>query len=542
VRKLFSVLAIVGVAAAATLGLSSCGKSSGKEGGTLKVSFASAPEALDPQLDYTYEGWSAMYNTYIPLLTFAHAEGEAGSEVIPGLATGMPKVTDGGKTYTLTLRKGLKYSDGTPVKASDFKATVERLFKLNSPGTSHYESIVGTEQFAKTKSGGISGIQADDKTGKITIELTAPRGSFIDELALPFVAPVPASIPAEDQSAHPPPATGPYAIVKTKPGRSWSYDRNPQWKKNNSTLMPELPSGHVNKIEATVVSNQSTQVDEVEQGKTNWMYDPLPPDRVAEVKSRYEGTQYRPESSLSTYYFWMNTKRAPFNDLKVRQAINYAVDPAALERIYAGEIKGTHQILPPEMPGYEQFDLYPHNLAKAKELIAQANPSDRDVTVWTLALSPGDKAGEYYEEVLNQIGLHAKLKKINADNYFTVIGDESTPDLDTGWGNWGADYPQPGDFLQPMFATSSIQPTNSTNLSRFSDPKVDKQIEKLLTEQLGPEQEAEYAALDREIMEQAPLVPFGNRSLSVFVSSDIDLDKVIWSPTFSGDLTSFQFK
>jgi peptide/nickel transport system substrate-binding protein len=542
VRKLFSVLAIVGVAATATLGLSSCGKSSGKEGGTLKVSFASFPEALDPQLDYTSEGWSAMYNTYIPLLTLAHAEGEAGSEVIPGLAESMPKITDGGKTYTLTLRKGLKYSDGTPVEASDFETSVERLFKLNSPGTVHYGEIVGAEKFAKTKSGGISGVETDDKTGKITIHLTAPRGSFVDELALPFVALVPPGTPAEDQTAHPIPATGPYEIVKINPGRNWTYERNPQWKKNNSALMPELPSGHVDKIEATVVSNQSTQVDEVEQGKTNWMFDPLPPDRVAEVKSRYEGTQFRLESSLSTYFFWMNMKRAPFDDPKVRQAVNYAVDPAALERIYAGEIKGTHQILPPDMPGYEQFDLYPHNLTKAKELIAQANPSDRSVTIWTIALSPNDKAGEYYEGVLNQIGLHAKLKKINANNYFTVIGNESTPELDTGWGDFFADFPQPNDFLQPMFATSSIQPTNSTNLARFSDPKVDKQIEKLATEQLGPEQESQYAALDREIMEQAPWAPFGNRSLSVFVSSDIDLDKVIWSPTFSGDMTSFQFK
>ena len=525
------------------LGLSACGSgSSGKEGGKLRVSFASFPEALDPQLDYTAEGWSAMYDTYIPLLTYAHADGTAGSEVIPGLATDMPKVTNGGKTYTLTLRKGLKYSDGTPVKASDFEATVERMFELNSPGTSYFAAVVGAEQFQKTKSGGISGITADDKTGKITIELQEPHGTFPEELALPFSALVPPDTPAEDQTAHPAPGVGPYEISSSNPGRGWSYVRNPQWKKNNAELLPQLPSGHVNTIEVVVVTNQSTQVNEVEQGKTNWMFDPLPADRVSEVKQRYEGTQFGLESSLSTYFFWMNTTRAPFDDLKVRQAVNYAVNTEALERIYSGEIASSHQILPAGMPGYSEFDLYPQNLAKAKQMIREANPSDRQITVWTDSLSPNDQAGEYFESVLDDIGFDAKLKKTNAENYFTIIGDQSTPDLDTGWGSYFADYPHPNALFQPMLAGSSIRPVNNTNLPLINDPKLNAKIERLATEELGPKQEDEYAELDREYMEQAPWVPYGNRALSLFVSSDIDFDKVIWTPAFSGDLASFQFK
>ncbi|MGN6217146.1 MAG: ABC transporter substrate-binding protein, partial [Solirubrobacterales bacterium] len=91
---------------------------------TLRATFASFPDYMDPQLSYTAEGWDAMYDTYIPLLTFRHANGKAGSEVIPGLARSMPKISDGGRTYTLFLRRGLKYSNGKPVRASDFKYTV----------------------------------------------------------------------------------------------------------------------------------------------------------------------------------------------------------------------------------------------------------------------------------------------------------------------------------------------------------------------------------------------------------------------------------
>src|SRR5204863_538304 len=117
---------------------------------------ASFPDYLDPALSYTLEGWTALYDTYIPLLTYAHASGEAGSKVVPGLAKALPRISDGGKTYTLFLRKGLKYSDGTAVRASDFTYAIERLFKLNSGGSPFYADIVGAEGFAETKSGGIS--------------------------------------------------------------------------------------------------------------------------------------------------------------------------------------------------------------------------------------------------------------------------------------------------------------------------------------------------------------------------------------------------
>ena len=92
-----------------------------------------------------------MYDTYVPLLTYAHANGTAGSEVIPGLVKAMPKISNGGKTYTMDLQPGLHYSDGTPIKASDFTKTLERTFKINSPGTPFYTDIVGAEKFAETK-------------------------------------------------------------------------------------------------------------------------------------------------------------------------------------------------------------------------------------------------------------------------------------------------------------------------------------------------------------------------------------------------------
>lgn len=540
-KKLGLVLLMLVLAVGCALGVSACGGSGGKEGGTLTGTYASFPDYLDPGLSYTVEGWTAMYDTYLPLLTYAHANGVEGSKVVPALAESMPKISNGGKTYTLTLRKGLKYSDGKPVKASDFKASIERLFEISSPGSFFYEGIVGAEKFAETKSGGISGIKTDDKTGKIEIDLVAPRGTFTNELGMLFAAVLPAGTPAKNLTANPPPATGPYMLTKVEPGRGWSYARNPYWAKANSQVN-EVPSGHVDKIDIKVVRNDSTQVNEIERDKSDWMQTPIAADEYNNVKDKYEGTQFRVEHPINLYLFWMNTEKPPFDDLKVREAVNHAVDAAALERIYAGSLAATHQVLPEGMPGYEPFDLYPHDMAKAKQLIKEANPSDRNITVWTDNESPNNEAAAYYEGVLNELGFNVKLKEINADNYYAIIGNESTPDLDTGWLSFYEDYPHPNDFFQAMFSGESIAPTGNTNLSRIDVPQLNAKIARLGEEPLGSKQEAEYAALDKELMEEAPIVPYGTNTVSTFVDSEIELDKVIFNPTFGQDLTSFQFK
>jgi peptide/nickel transport system substrate-binding protein len=543
-KKLGVVLvAIVSIAAA--LALSACGSSSGgggKEGGTLEGAYTSYPDYLDPQLSYTAEGWTAMYDVYTPLLTYKHAAGEEGSEVIPGLAKALPKVTDGGKTYTLELRKGLKYANGEPVKASDFKNAVERMFRLDSGGSSFYTDIAGAEKFFETKQGEISGIETDDSSGKIVIHLLKPRGTFENELALMFVAPVPPNTPDKDQTASPPPGVGPYTISKSEPGNEWQYIRNPQWAKTDSKLLPQIPSGHVDKIDIHIIRNQSTQVNEVESGKLNWIFDPPPADRYQEVKEKYEGTQFKTEPTISTYYFWMNTTQPPFNNLKVRQAVNYAVDPAALERIYSGQLKGTQQILPPGMPGYKKFELYPHNMTKAEELLKEANVSDKNVTVWTDSESPNNEAGAYYQDLLKKLGFNAELKIVNPDNYFTILGNLSTPNLDTGFADWFEDYPHPNDFFDLLFNGEAIQPTNNENFGQTDIKPINEKIDRLAEEQLGPQQEKEYAELDEELMEQAAWAPYGTRTLANFVSSDIDLEGIVWNPTFETDFTSIQFK
>src|SRR5215216_5634478 len=136
--------AIAWVLALLCLALAGCG-SSDDEPGTLHATYSTFPDSLDPARSVTAEGWTAMQNTYLPLLTYAHANGAAGTRLIPALARGLPRISDRGRRYTLFLRDGLEYSDGTQVRASDFPFVVERLFRANSPGSPFFTDIVGAE-------------------------------------------------------------------------------------------------------------------------------------------------------------------------------------------------------------------------------------------------------------------------------------------------------------------------------------------------------------------------------------------------------------
>ncbi len=506
---------------------------------TLNITFAAFPDFMDPALSYSLEGWTSMWETYVPLLTYRHAGGAAGAQLIPGLARAMPKITDGGKTYTLYLRKGLRYSDGTPVRASDFGATIERDFVMNSPGTSFYSDIVGAEKFAATKKGKIGGIEADDASGRIVIHLVEPKGTFSNELAMLFAAPLPAGTARHDLSNEPPPGTGPYEIASSTPGRGWEYKRNPEWATHDGKLLPQIPSGNYDSIDVHVIANPETAVNEVKEGKLDWMQEPPPPDRLAELRERYEGKQLEITPQIDVYYFWMNVNKAPFNDLRVRQAVNYAIDPAALQRIYAGTMVPLQQILPPAMPGHETYTPYPHNMKKARELIAEADPTQKKITVFGNDYGPNKQAAEYYEGVLKELGFEPTLKLVASPNYITVIGNASTQNLDTGWANWYIDYPHPNDYFEPQLSGESITPSADSNYARFNDPAINKRIAELDREPLGPKQEAAYAQLDKEVMAQAPWAPFGSVTMTTFVSSEIDLSKLVVNPVFGQDIATF---
>jgi len=550
--KLRRLITIVGITAIAASSVTACGGSkngtadksgTAASGGDIKVTMTSFPDYVDPQLSYTVEGWEVLWNTYTPLLTYRHQRGEPGTDVVPGLAKDMPEISADGKTYKLTLRPNMKYSDGTPIKASDFTYAIKRLFKADSGGSVFYEDIVGAMDFAEDKSDTISGIVADDTSGDITITLDKPNGTFTNVLGLTFAAPVPPTTPLDkDATNNPPPASGPFMISRVDAPNSLIMERNPQFKTVKDAGATEVPDANVDKIIVTQNKNNSAQVTGVEQNQIDFMQSPPDADRLSEVKAKFSD-RFRLENSINTYYFWMNNATAPFNDVRVRQAINYAIDPEALNRVFGGRLHPSQQILPPGMPGYDEFTLYPGpDMDKAKQLLAEANPADKDITVWTDDEPDRKRIGEYYHDLLNELGFNAQLKVISGDVYFTTIGNTSTPDLDTGFADWFQDFPHPDDFFRPLLNGENILPTNNNNFSQVNIPANDAKMDELRTGQLTEEARKQYAELDKSYMEQAVWAPYGNEEFSTFVSDRMDFDKVYYHLLFAHDYTSFALK
>ncbi len=547
-RNLRKIAALGLTAALATIGLAACGGGGGggggKEGGEVAGTVTSFPDYLDPQLSYTLEGWEAINDVYIPLLTYQSGSGEESTKVVPGLADSMPDISADGKTYTFTLRKGMKYSDGTPIKASDFPYSIERLFKLDSGGAPFFESIVGATDYADGKADTISGIQANDQTGQIVVNLEQSSGTFLNEVALMFAAPVPQSTPLDkDQTSTPPPSSGTFMISNSDPPNSYTLEKNPQFKTVQDAGASELSAAHVDKVTVTQNKNQSAQAQAIEQNQSDFMVDPPPADLLPDIENTY-ADRFRFQDSINTYYFWMNNTTPPFNDVQVRQAVNYAIDPAALNRIFGGRLHPSQQILPPGMPGYQEYKLYPGpDLDKAKALLAQAHPSDMDITVWTDDEPDRKRIGAYYQDVLNSLGFHTTLKIIGGDVYFTTIGNLSTPDLDTGFSDWFQDYPHPNDFFGILLSGEAIHPTNNNNFSQVDIPDLNKQVADLDSKQLTDSGvEDDYAALDKSYMEQAVWAPYGNEKFTTFTSDRINFDAVNFSLVFNLDYSSFQLK
>jgi peptide/nickel transport system substrate-binding protein len=505
---------------------------SGKTFPNFKIAYDTGIDFLDPGLSYTVEGWGIMWNVYLPLIGYKHVNGPDGATIVPYLAQDLPQVTNGGKTYTMTLRKGVKYSDGTPVKASDFKATIIRDFKIDSPGVGFFGNIVGVD---KAKSGDISGITADDSTGKITINLTQPQGDFENILATEFAAPLPASTPAKDQSTTPAPSTGPYMIQSYKPNKVAIVVRNPNF--DASQFDNNVPAGNPDKMTIDIIGDDSVALQRTISGQDDYDFHQIPPDRLSATQSKY-GDQIKVYTPANTYYFFMNNRVAPFDNLKARQAVNYAIDREALIRVYGGLGQPTEQVLPPTYPQYKKLNNYPYDLEKAKQLVEQSGTKGAEITVWNHDRGSDPKATAYLVDQLNKIGYHAKEKIINSAVYWTTVGNQATK-AQIGFADWFQDYPHPLDWFDVMLNGNRITQTHNNNYANFDDAAVNSKIEALKKEpSLTSSVNDQWAQVDKMVNEQAPWAPFMNRQFTDFFNSGMDLSCYVNHVLYQFDFAS----
>jgi peptide/nickel transport system substrate-binding protein len=525
---------------------SSGGTSSGGSGGTATVVVGTFPQSLDPSIDFTTQGGEVHWLTYLGPYSFAHATGTAGTQIIPSVATALPVASDGGKTYTFTIRTNLKYSDGTPLKASDLTFGIERALKLGWSAASFLTStIVGAADYAKGKAKAVSGITTDDATGKTTIHLVNPYGAFVDVLAVPGVSYMPATTPMKPEPNNPPIGFGPYIIKNVQNNVGFDMVRNPNYA---AQAIPGIPPGHMD-IHVKIESNTTTEAQDVINNTADvfdWG-DTIPPAQIQQVSGLTD--RYKSLATSKTFYWFLNTTNKPFNNALARQAVDVAVDRPALARLSSGSIIPGCFLLPPAMVGHPTGPCPAGNpasspdVAKAKQMVQQSGMAGQPVTVWAQNRQPRLEYAENYAATLNAIGFKATLKTIADADYFSTI-ETLKNHPQTGFADWQQDFPNPTDFYQNLVDANAIVPVGNSNYEEVNDPHIQSELKALYpvpANQLGTVG-SRWAALDSYVTSKAYLVSYGYQSSPEFVSNRIDFSKLVFSPLEGNDFSTLQTK
>jgi peptide/nickel transport system substrate-binding protein len=515
----------------------------GHSGGTFTILANSNFGVADPAQNYTLQEWQLLIDTHDGLTTFAKVNGVAGTKIVPDLATSIPKATNGGKTYVFHIRRGIKFSNGEVLKPSDFVTTFERQFTVPGP-TSFYSGIVGASA-CSTKGCSLSkGVIANDSAYTLTINLTAPDAELMDQLALPFAFVVPASTSLKLTGNNVPPGTGPYMWKSYNPNTEAVLVRNPYFHVWSAEAQP---AGYPNEIVEKYGAQVSDEVTEVENGEANEVFDgdQIPSDDLSQLNSAKYAGQVHVNTLTADWYFALNTRTPPFNNLKARQAINYAANRSAYVKIAGGPQLAvpTCQVLPPNFPSYKPYCPYTSgsstthwagpDLTKARALVKASGTAGMKVIVNGTNDQVGKALAEQMVSDLDSIGYKASTQLLAAGiQYPYVQNSTNSSHWNVGWSAWYQDYPAQSDFLNVLLGCNTIHPNSdaSPNIAAYCNKSTQSQINTAESEEsTDPAAAAKlWTQVDHEDTNAAPWVDMYNPKQIDFLSKNVHGYK--WNP------------
>ena len=485
----------------------------GSKGGTLKIVGNGDTDYLDPQRTYYTAGFSIQRALSRQLLTYkAGPADKGGYDVVPDLAKAMPTISDDGLTYTFELKDGIKFEDGTEIKAADVKYAVERSFEVDtlSGGPQFMSEVLeGGDTFKGIykNPAGLSSITVEgDK--KISFKLKDPYADFIYVVALPTTTPVQKAKDTKDKYNLRPQATGPYKIASYKPEKEIILDRNPNW----DAATDEVRKAYVDRIEITLGVEPADITQRIEAGDADISFDTsLEPQDIARVKS--DPTLLAQTNDVATgctRYLSMNTEVAPFDKLEVRQAMQYAVNKETYRTARGGPTAGDFAdgMLPDF--GQGELNLYPAppvgDPVKAKELFAKAGYTGGKVLMLATNAGKGLASAQAVQAALKPYGMQVELKQVAPGVFFTELGTPSKK-YAMGIAGWCADWPGPSTYIGPLFHGKKITPNGNKNYSMLNDTEVNAAIDDANKTADVEEAKQKWFDLDKKIMELAPIVP-----------------------------------
>jgi peptide/nickel transport system substrate-binding protein len=477
-------------------------KGTPREGGSIIVGASAAPSSLDPALATDKRALQTLWLVYTPLLSLRHAEGQQGTEPIPGVARALPEVSDDGLTYTLRLRSGLRYSNGALVRAGDFERTIDRVRALHSPLARLYD--------------GIESIEADADSGTIRMTLTRRAPTFEHVLALPSSAPLPRGTPIKNLSGRPPAGIGAYRINQVDLGRRVVLTRVRDFR------LPGVPPGYVDRIVLRRGGSRASEARAAIASFVDVMQETAATDLLPELRSKYRD-RYREDPTSSTVALIPSTETPPLDDPVVRRAIGQSLDGQKLVRLYEGLLESSCNFLPETVPGYRRLDPCPYgdrdeppDLVDAKDRIQEAVAPGTPVSIQS---GPGvpRRVAQYVVRTLRKIGLDARRRggaaaRLRIARFAPLVVHAAA-------------------FLEP-FAHRSLDPQlNEAVADGVAEPSE------------GEEADDAWASADERVVGEAYAIPLGSQRRPTLFSERIDLDDCTRvHPVFGLDLSSLCLK
>ena len=451
---------------------------------------------------------------YDGLVAFRPAPGAGGDGVVPDLAASLPTPTDGGRSYTFRLRRGIRWSTGAPVTGREIRHGIERLV---ATGTAPDLAIVGADTCTPDACDLSTGIAVDDTSGSVTIRLSKAEPEFLQNLALAVAFPVSTPLAAVDR---PLPVTGPYMVSSYRPNASLVLVRNPYFREWSHAAQP---AGYPDRFAFTMDPSWGQDPDaDARRPGFDWI-DVRGADLEA-LQARV-GDRLQLSPRLVVRYLFLNTSVAPFDVLDARRAVSYAIDRATVAANWPGAAQITCQLLPPTVPGYRPYCPYTlrpdatgawhaPDVATAQHLVQQSGTAGASVTVYTTPLVQDGM--QPVVDAMNQIGYHATLVTLPTNDYFSYL--DGHPDVQAGFIGWIGSYPAASQFAE-LTMCAGLQ--GDASYSHFCAPAVDSTIASALDlEDQSPQVASDtWATVDRTLTDAAPLVPLVVDGNAVLVST-----------------------
>lgn len=471
------------------------GATAPRNGGELRFASGSEVRTLDP----TIASDEISFNVLQPLFDRLVDITPDGAQVIPRLAERW-EVSPDGLVYTFDLRPGITFSDGAPITAAHFKYSLERALTMpDSPFTPYLGDIVGAHEVADGKATACEGIAAvSDRRLVITLARAYP--ALPEALAMPFGTPQrPEHVArAGNPLRRRPDATGPFELASWDEGSRMVLRRNPHYY--------DPARAHLDSIVLVENVARDTQFQMFERAELDAAEKLAVPDYLFVIGEPAWQPYVHRTLTLNVFGSRMNVRRKPFDDVRVRRALNYALDKRHTARLLNGTTEPAHGILPPGMLGRDP-DLapYPHDVARARALLAEAGYANGlDVEYVTPQDEETQKVTASLQSDLAEAGVRVHITVMSFATFTTAWNQPDGPAF--SYAAWAADFPDPTNFFDPLFHSSSIKKADSINNTFYANPALDALIDQARAELDPARRAALYRRAERILYDDAPWI------------------------------------